>query len=844
MIPIKIASLAVLLLLPGYLLIRVSRGGVPPSPHPTRRAWLQGVVASMVISSWLGLVLLECGCFSLRNLLLPLAACSLLLYLIFRPALRSARLDEDPRERGSAQHDPFPWPLAIVLCAFGLACLWFGSSEYIFGGWDSGEYVNMGALIADRGSIVYRDGFFSSIPEAARQIFTDGGRRYMGFNLLSSREAIVSPKFMHLYPLWLALAMKLSGLRAALSLNVLFSLLSLSLCYQIAGQLHGRRGATAAAVFLAVNTVQIWFARNQCAEPLAQLFFLGCVYFWILWRRGGRLHAALSAACAGMMFLTKFETTIILPAMAAALLLSEKRRGEIAFLIVLLAALLHLTVHLCWWDRPYAWAILNNIPARLREHGLSLIIASCIFLVISYLLLWRSRSRGSPLNRINSPTRFLAGSAVLAFITFLYFIRPLVSASPESANLPEFSRVMGEGLFWWSIAAFLWIWLRGLRSEESLLWISALTVTFLFSISAVGEHHLYPWSARRFLPVTLPALAIFSGCFTAELSALLPRLGRSLLILGLALLLIIPLTRAPFLLTARDYPGARAFIRALAPATEAFDILICEQVRLAVPLDFLLRRNVLLFKETEQTIKKCDRVEALIASWLAEGKRVAYVTAGPAIHGKTVAFQKHAELPFISSIVPLTRHAMPRGTVGISSDVRILEAIPLAAEPPPEKDLFIDIGYQCFGLEDGFYGSRLIGKECGAGRWTAPRASLIIPWFEDGSAGALTLSLSTGPRGGMPVPVELLIEGKKIAAFNARGGLNDYTVSLPGGICAGRRRVRLELITPPWDPVEDGLSGYPSALGIFLDSIRITKLRTADPGHERNPGGGTDTHEH
>jgi hypothetical protein len=75
----------------------------------------------------------------------------------------------------------------------------------------------------------------------------------------------------------------------------------------------------------------------------------------------------------------------------------------------------------------------------------------------------------------------------------------------------------------------------------------------------------------------------------------------------------------------------------------------------------------------------------------------------------------------------------------------------------------------------------------------------------------------------MPVPVELLIEGKKIAGFNARGGLNDYTVSIPRGTCAGRQRVRLELITPPWYPPEDGVSGYPSARGIFLDRIRIER---------------------
>jgi hypothetical protein len=321
----------------------------------------------------------------------------------------------------------------------------------------------------------------------------------------------------------------------------------------------------------------------------------------------------------------------------------------------------------------------------------------------------------------------------------------------------------------------------------------------------------------------VPAFAVFSGCFTAELSTMLFRSRRCLLIAGLAVLMILPLARAPFLITARDYPGAAAFMRTLADATRPFDILICAQVRFAVPLDYLIHRNVLLFKETDQTIEKCDLVEGLVASRLADGKRVAYVTAGTPIHGKTIAFTERARLFFRSSVVPLKRHAMPQGPAEVSSDVKILEAIPLADEAPPEKELVVDIGYPAFGLEEGFYEARRIGRGAGAGRWTAPRASLIIPWFEDGSVEQLTLSLSAGRRRETAVPVKLLIGGNRIAEFNARGGLRDYTVSIPRGTCAGEKRVRLELETPVWNPADDGVRGYPPALGIFLDRIRIRR---------------------
>jgi hypothetical protein len=808
-------SLPLLLLIPGYFLIRVSRRGAAPSRHISRRAWLQGIVASMVISSWAALLLLESASFSLRNLCLVLAGFSLTLYLVFRPPMRGSR------EGGMSPARS--WPLAVILCAFFLACALVGPSEYLFGGWDSGEYVNMGALIADRGRIVYHDAFFASVPEDARTLFTQEGRRYMGFNLTSIKDSTVSPKFMHLYPLWLALAIELAGLRAALSLNIFFSLISLALCYQVAFRLHGRGAALAAAALMGTNVLQLWFGRAQCAEPLAQLFFLGCIYFWVLWQREESLVCALlSAACAGMMFLTKIDTLTILLPLVAALVLFERRRGELLFLIVLLAAISHMAIHLSWWDRPYAYAVFANLPFDRGRKGIAPAAAGCAVIILALYVLKRARARGITLTAMPPVLRVWSGSAGLAFIAVVYFVRPAMSSSPEAANLPEFSRVIGEGVFWWAVAGSLWMWVKGPRSEEGSLWLSALVATALLSFSLAGERHLYPWSARRFLPVTIPAGVIMAGCFAAAVASALPRKLRLLPAAGLCALILSPMLRYPFLITARDYPGAVSFIRRIDDAAAGFDILVCEQVKLAVPLDFLCRRNVLLFKESEQTVEKCGRVENVIARWLAEGKRVAYLTGGAAIYGKRLAFRQVAVVPLETAVIPLKSHGMPPGAVEVDAGALVLEALPGGAVPS-DNEYLVDIGYSCFSLEDGFYGPQRIGRRGGVGRWTAPRASLIIPWFGDGSPTTIVLSLSTGPRRSAPVPVEVLVQGKVVATLAARSAVDDYTVTLPAGIAPGEQRVRLELRAPAWNPAEAGLHDYPSPLGVFLDSVKILR---------------------
>ena len=783
--------LPILLLIPGYLILRASRGGAPPAARRARRGWLQAVVASIAASSWAGLALLECGRFSPANLLVALGVFSVLVLVIFRPTLRG-RTTRPPRgalrlpyEKGENE-DPGPgcpvWPLALVLCAFAAACLWAGPSEYIFGGWDSGEYVAMGASFAEKGRIVYRDDFFASVPAPERALFTDGGRRYMGFNLTGLDGAVVSPKFMHLYPLWLALAIKLSGLRLALSLNILFSLVSIALCWRITLALGGRTAAFASAALMASSGIELWFSRSQCAEPLAQLFFLAAVLFWVLWRQGrGRIYAPFSAACMGMMFLAKFDTLLILPLASIALLATERKEGEGAFLLVLLAALAHLSAHMIWWDRPYAAAILANLPAPLRGRGALMIPAGLLASIALVPVLRKAGVRAFTPARLPLPARCITGAAALAAAFFF---------SRGTGNLARFGGIMGTGLFCWGIAALAYVWCGGVRSDKGLPWCAAVGALAVFSVSLMGERGLYPWSARRFLPVAVPALYVFSGCFAAEVARLVTRRWRAIPVAGLALLALSPLMEFPFLLTARDYPKAADFLPRLAAATEGYDILLAEQTKLAVPLDFLCRRNVLLFKDTEQTAAKCDRAETLIERWLAQGKRVAYVTSGPAFTGKNLAFTEKAMVSFPTSVLPLGHGEMPRGGVPVTVVVRVLEALPLSNMPPARETRY-DIGYHCFGLDEGFSGPRRAGPDGTVGRWTKARAALILPWAGGAGGGEIIISAAAGRANA--TRVEVSVGGRNVGGFDAAVSMRDYALPFPAGLLPGEKRARIEL---------------------------------------------------
>ncbi|HEX6737302.1 MAG TPA: hypothetical protein VF310_03410, partial [Vicinamibacteria bacterium] len=221
------------------------------------------VAASVVPGAWVGLVLAEAGRFSLTLAAGLVAAAAAAIALAFHRRLGAPL----PRPRSAGEVVPFVVVLAV---AFALQAR---PSEYVMGGRDPGVYVAAMAHIGRTHGIAYVDPVVLSIPPGDVRLFYRNPEdrdftwgRFSGFPLERPQTGRVVPEFFHLFPAFGAFFFQAMGLKGALATPPLFGVLGTLGAFLVLRRLFGPAPALLGALLLALNVVQVWFARYPVSE--------------------------------------------------------------------------------------------------------------------------------------------------------------------------------------------------------------------------------------------------------------------------------------------------------------------------------------------------------------------------------------------------------------------------------------------------------------------------------------------------------------------------------------------------------------------------------------------------
>src|SRR4029079_18934553 len=123
--------------------------------------------------------------------------------------------------------------------------------------------------------------------------------RFMGFPLERPRSARVVPEFLHLFPAFGAYLFQSMGVKGDLATPPVLGVLGTLAVYFALRRIFGPAPALLAALLLALNVVQVWFARFPVSEIVSQfLVFLG-LYAFAQWEESG---SAAFGALAGTAF--------------------------------------------------------------------------------------------------------------------------------------------------------------------------------------------------------------------------------------------------------------------------------------------------------------------------------------------------------------------------------------------------------------------------------------------------------------------------------------------------------------------------------------------------------------
>ncbi len=658
---------------------------------------------------------------------------------------------------------------------------------------------------------------------------TRGGlqQKFPGFAVTDPARGIITPRFYHVYPVWIAVFRGLFGPRGGLYVNPVFALLAVVAFYHAGRSLFGCRAGLLAAGLLTASAVQIWYARFSTSEILTQFFVWSGVYLLARYEeRGERFFGVAAALALGAALLSAATAIVILPAVLLYFFhrsWAARQRADAWFLVPFGLSLVHLVLQTAVFTREYVYNI-YHYHYKYAPHRNRMIAGFAVGLVVLVIARLGSRRLFPLWTRAcrNPYVRGGAAAALAGLIVYGYFLRPhVMPGNNNAANLKELALFLTRPALWIATAGAVLLFWRGFERRKAFFVMVALAAAVVF-LRNKAISPVYPWALRRYVPVILPSFLLLASYAVTELAKWKGLAGKAAGAAACAVLFVLPVVRGLPLIKQVDHRGMYGLTSRLAGQMDSDGVYVCDGYWLATPLHFLHGKNTL--SVSDKNIPKCREVFRLMERWLEEGREVFYVTHGQRPFVPRLDFVEAGTASYRSSRLQHEKRGRPYRVKELDLEVSVYRLEPIAEETSEERvEHVVDIGENYFGLVRGFDHPKRFGGGI-HGRWTHSVAEVVLPW--PGGDRDVALAVMMGgrrPREESLARVSLYIDGTRIAELDVDNEMKQYLFEVPAGASDRKllRRAVLKVESTTWNPNEYGFSGYSSSSGVLMDWIKV-----------------------
>lgn len=786
------------------------------------------IIGSLILSSWIGLVLAELGFFSLNRLVI-------ILWFI---CLIGAVLNKFKLKPAGVQHPKLSPPFFILLAILIFAgYLYFQPHELLLGGRDPGVYINTGISIAKNGSISIQNKPLAVLSQQDKIEFARhfNNNLMMGFYLKEQQKALVTPQFFHLFSLWYAIFYSLLGLRFFLYMPAFFAILSLWAIYLFTQKaFNSEIVALITSGLLSINIIQIWFARYADSEIMGQfLLFSGLYLFSLFIENLDKLAGFLGGLCFGLVFLLKVDLLFtILPfilLLGYLFLLGRFKSTYFYLCIPMLSLFIHSLIHSLVFCRLYVRDAFKYI---FRQHmSLLKLISVGLIAFILLLLFWRNfRSWLASLLAKKELLRKVAFVLAVCLIFYGYYVRPDLLSAPTDINTHSF-RWMGWFLhpigLLLAIGGFLLVLYRG-RNASCFVWIFLI---FLYSIQYFYKIKAFPdyfWLMRRFIPLIYAAAIIFISYFVVSLSRVLSFKYRKLGLLPYLIIILLAISYIHADLTilkVREFNGATEFIQQISNQVKGNNLLICQGPSadlihlISLPLWSISSQDVVELRNPNFNPFEIAR---LFSTWMSYYDCIYLLTSQKI----KLTEEKHHwglidEYRFRAPFMEFTYNRPPKNLKYVNIHLK-LQRLLTTKELNPNIN-FIDIGGEKDWLiKSGFYHKEGTTKE--SFRWSKAEAVLYLPALSSRSKKLLIRMSGGRPEEGETAQIQIYINDKKLKELELKNYFKEYSISLPIVLVNEADRIfpsKLKIKSNVFIPAVEMGTADTRELGIMLDFVAI-----------------------
>ena len=622
------------------------------------------------LTGWLAVVFAELGWFSI-GLLGLFWLVMVLLTAVFTHYSKPVKninqeqaIDNSPPELTLLHLNCVPnWVEYLLLGLWLIVAIWlfFRPHQYINGAADAGVYVNLGAEIAQNGSLVIQDDFLEGLspelyPAFLRPLDNPIASAYImpAFFVVGEPAGEITPQFYPLHPVWQAVAFSLAGdseagVQAELLLIGLWGLLGCLAIYFTVRQIAGWQTAVLALAGLSLNALQIWFSRYPVSESLSQYLLwtgLWSIGMWLKGQKAQPVWALLAGLTLGHFFLTRIDALFILPilgVLAIWLWLRAKPKPDFWWFMLPLALLVsHSLLHALTQSRPYFFDLFN-FATRLLTVNWPLALGGLILGIIMLIIMAQFKGRFAYLERYQRPFTIVIIALLFLFAGYLWFIRANFDSLPawqdpySTGLIPQVNHENLVRLGWYLSPLGVWLGLIGIAyliwrmngQTAVLLAINFLYAgIYLWNIRA-NPHQIY--AMRRYMPSVMP-LFIMGGAIAISWLATHHKrwLQGIAYLLALAWLGSLAWSARGFI-TQVDHPNLFPQLAQLSSQFEDNAVLIFNDPApisqgdiIGTPLRFIFGHDVLTLRDVTQL--DTELFEQQMRQWEQEGKSIYWLT--------------------------------------------------------------------------------------------------------------------------------------------------------------------------------------------------------------------------
>lgn len=705
MIYIKYLAFGAILLIPGPLTVL----SFYPKATKLSLFLFLSMATSIILISWVGLILAQCAIFSLGHLFLTLMAYSLILIILKKPHRISFTI-----------HKPSPIQFIFLTLLFvGFTILYFRPHEYLTGHWDPGTYLNTGFHLAKSGTLEITDPLLSEMSWQDQKLFAplkEDQIRTPGFYMKDPYAGVLIPQFYHLYPVWIALFFKLFGVIGALCVNPLFALFSLWSIYILLSSIKNKRTAVFGVLLLGFCVPQIWNARFATSEILAQYFILSGIYTLSYLDKENPFISILSASSFAMAILTRTTSIIILPILLIYFITQtwlRLKKKDLFFIIPIVLGSIHLYLQSLYFTKAYIKTIPSFFSSEEEKwvYCIGIIIFTCLIIYSMF------RSRIAPLFQkawLLNGIKDLIIVSLFSLTLYAFFIRPQMGSSAELSNLIHISWFLSPIGIATSLAGVC-LWLKKDYKKDDLLLILLTLFATIFFIYKKRTYSSYPWALKRYTPIILPAFAIYTSYFLTSLKGKLKWLSPGLLLL----ILIFPAIKGEAFIKGTDQKGMHQFIEKLSSQMEPNAIYLFDRDWIAVPLQTIYDHQTFLLPYSN---RKYEKTEKIFINWIKKGKKVFYISDLGRPWSEIFHFVEKENIILKTDYLEPAYASYPTKHKKIRTNFGVYELVLLEQKEMHETKYHYEIGQNPYGLRLGFDKARYYEDFSQKFRWTSANA--------------------------------------------------------------------------------------------------------------------------